>query len=60
MYGTLRFDSKSDNDTLIQKPVDPACARPVVQQACESCRTKKVFPPNTVILLSVRLGLLVL
>ncbi|KAF2973288.1 hypothetical protein GQX73_g403 [Xylaria multiplex] len=42
MYGTLRFDSNNTDKVLIQKPVDPTSARPAVQQACQSCRDKKV------------------
>lgn len=42
MFGTWRCDSSLGNDVLTQQPVDPATARPLVQQACQSCREKKV------------------
>ncbi|KAK4238697.1 hypothetical protein C8A03DRAFT_33297 [Achaetomium macrosporum] len=42
MFGTWRFDSNPENDTLTQQPVDPVTARPQVPQACQSCREKKI------------------
>ncbi|GAB1318227.1 hypothetical protein MFIFM68171_08437 [Madurella fahalii] len=42
MFGTWRFDANPENDVLTTQVVDPATARPLVQQACQSCREKKI------------------
>ncbi|KAK3371014.1 hypothetical protein B0T24DRAFT_304516 [Lasiosphaeria ovina] len=42
MLGTWRLDTKSENSMFMRQAIDPATARPVVQQACNSCRAKKL------------------
>lgn len=42
MLGTWRLHTKSENSTFMRQAIDPVTARPVVQQACNSCRVKKV------------------
>lgn len=42
MLGTWRLDTKNENSMFMRQAIDPVTARPVVQQACNSCRVKKV------------------
>jgi hypothetical protein len=42
MLGTWRLDTKNENSMFMRQAIDPVTARPVVQQACNSCRAKKV------------------
>jgi hypothetical protein len=41
MFSTWRVDANAENERFLQQPVDPMTAKPVVQQACNSCRAKK-------------------
>ncbi|KAI3324789.1 hypothetical protein HD806DRAFT_543399 [Xylariaceae sp. AK1471] len=42
MLQTWRLNSKNENETHQQQVFDPETAKPVVQQACNSCRIKKL------------------
>ncbi|KAK4108604.1 hypothetical protein N656DRAFT_832267 [Canariomyces notabilis] len=42
MLGTWRLDTKNENSMFMRQAIDPVTARPVVQQACNSCRAKKL------------------
>ncbi|KAI0400177.1 hypothetical protein F4802DRAFT_506485 [Xylaria palmicola] len=42
MLQTWRLNSKSQNETHQRQVFDPETARPIVQQACNSCRIKKL------------------
>ncbi|KAL2262572.1 hypothetical protein VTK26DRAFT_902 [Humicola hyalothermophila] len=42
MLGTWRLDTKNEHSTFMRQAIDPVTARPVVQQACNSCRVKKL------------------
>ncbi|KAJ8127219.1 hypothetical protein O1611_g6419 [Lasiodiplodia mahajangana] len=42
MLQTWRLNSKGQNDIHQRQAFDPETARPVVQQACNSCRVKKL------------------
>ncbi|KAK3320416.1 hypothetical protein B0T19DRAFT_486949 [Cercophora scortea] len=42
MLGTWRLDTKNEGSVFMRQAIDPVTARPVVQQACNSCRAKKL------------------
>ncbi|KAI3316780.1 hypothetical protein HD806DRAFT_516691 [Xylariaceae sp. AK1471] len=42
MLQTWRLNSKDQNETYQRQAFDPETARPIVQQACNSCRIKKL------------------
>ncbi|KAI0538749.1 hypothetical protein GGR58DRAFT_283967 [Xylaria digitata] len=42
MLQTWRLNSKDQNETHMRQAFDPETARPIVQQACNSCRVKKL------------------
>ncbi|KAI0435039.1 hypothetical protein F5Y09DRAFT_337132 [Xylaria sp. FL1042] len=42
MLQTWRLNSKDQNETHQRQAFDPETARPIVQQACNSCRVKKL------------------
>ncbi|KAI0474766.1 hypothetical protein F4859DRAFT_481910 [Xylaria cf. heliscus] len=42
MLQTWRLNSKGDHETHQRQAFDPETARPIVQQACNSCRVKKL------------------
>jgi hypothetical protein len=42
MLQTWRLNAKGQNETHQRQAFDPETARPIVQQACNSCRVKKV------------------